>query len=316
MAYRLKPGRLISQSAREIGIEQIDRVLAGFSGKTGRGAAVHEARKATKRLRALLHLIKPGLSKDAFAASEAQIKQIARSLAGARDAQAMLDTVRKLEEQEGAAGVASVTAAMREHLQAKRAAAERGLDGQAANRLRKQLKDAKAAFASLTLEPDAFEIVATTLAADYLKARRAFKRAYRTGEDEAFHDWRKYVQRHWRQLLLVAPSWPKAIRPHVALARTLSEMLGDDHDLYVLAGLVAQNADALGTRDEVEATISLCHMRQAELRRVAHDLGARLLAEKPGSLARRVTAYWATAENFDDDEMTASRGSNVITLKR
>jgi hypothetical protein len=316
MAYRLKPGRLISQSAREIGAEQIDRVLAGFSDNAGRGAAVHEARKATKRLRALLHLIKPGLPKDAFAATEGQIKQIARALAGARDAQAMLDTVRKLEGHEGAARVAPVTAAMRTHLQAKCAEAERSLDGPAANRLRKQIKDAKAAFASLTLEPDEFEIVATTLAADYRKARRAFKRAYRLGEDEAFHQWRKYVQRHWRQLLLIAQAWPKAIRPHVALARTLSEMLGDDHDLYVLAGLVKENADALGTRDEVEAYLSLCHTRQAELRHAAHDLGTRLLAEKPDSLARRVTAYWATAENFDDDEMSASSKGNVITLKR
>jgi CHAD domain-containing protein len=315
MAYRLKPGRLISQSAQDIGVEQIDRVLAGFSDKTGRGTAVHDARKATKRLRALLHLIKPGLTKGTFAAIEAQIKQIAHALAGARDAQAMLDTVRKLEGHKGAARVKPVTAALRDNLQAKCAEAERGLDGAASNKLRKQLKDAKAAFANLTLEPDEFEIVAATFAADYQKARRAFKHAYRVAEDEAFHDWRKYVQRHWRQLLLVAPSWPKAMRPHVALARTLSEILGEDHDLYVLAGLVKQNADTLGTRDEVEAYISLCHTRQTELRRAAHDLGVRLLAEKPGSLARRVTAYWETAENFDDEASTI-RDSNVITLKR
>lgn len=315
MAYRLKPGRLISQSARDIGIEQIDRVLAGFAAKTGRAAAIHEARKATKRLRALLRLIKPGLPKGAFAESEAQIKQIARVLAGARDAQAMLDTVRKLEGHDVAATVVPVSVAVRAHLQAKCAEAESGLDGAAANRLRRQLKDARASFASLNLEPNGFEIVAATLAADYRRARRAFKHAYRSGMDEAFHDWRKYVQRHWRQLLLVAPSWPKAIRPHIALARTLSEILGDDHDLYVLAGLLKENADALGTHDEVEAYLSLCQTRQAELRRAAHDLGARLLAEKPSSLARRVTTYWETAENFDD-EASNIRDNNVIILKR
>lgn len=316
MAYRLKPGRQISRSVRAIGTDQIDRVLAKFSAKNGRGTAVHDARKAMKRLRALLHLIKPAMAKGAFASNEARIKMIARSLSGARDAQAMLETVHKLETLDGAANVAPVSAALRAHLQAKCAEAERGLDGSGANQLRKLLKEAKGSFAQLSLEQDEFAVVAATLEKDYRKARHAFSRAYRLGEDEAFHEWRKYVQRHWRQLLLVAPSWPKAIRPHVALARNLSEILGEDHDLSVLAGIVKTQGDELGASDAIEAYLSLCRTRQAELRKIAHDLGARLLAEKPGSLSRRISAYWATAETFDDEEASAGHGGNVIALNR
>jgi CHAD domain-containing protein len=317
MGYRLKPGRRISHSVRAIGTEQIDRVLSKFSAKNGKGTAVHEARKAMKRLRALLHLIKPAMPKGAFAANEARVKMIARSLSGARDAQAMLDTVCKLECHEAARTVAPVSAALRAYLEAKRSEAERGLNGSGANPLRKLLKEAKSSFAALSLEPDAFAVVAATLENDYRKARHAFRRAYRLGEDEAFHEWRKYIQRHWRQLLLVAPSWPKAIRPHIALARDLSENLGEDHDLSVLAGLVNAQADHLGNRDQVEAYLSLCQKRQGELRKIAQDWGARLLAEKPGSLSRRVSAYWATAENFKDEEgPSADRSGNVITLNR
>jgi hypothetical protein len=316
MAYRLKPGRQISHSVREIGTDQIDRVLAGFSSKTGRGTAVHEARKSMKRLRALLHLIKPAMPKGAFAANEARVKKIARSLSGARDAQAMLETVRKLEAQDGAANVAPVSAALRAHLEARRAEAERGLNGSGANQVRKQLKEARSAFAELTLEDDEFAVVTATLEKDYRKARQSFSQAYSVSEDEAFHEWRKYVQRHWRQLLLVAPSWPKAIRPHIALARTLSEILGEDHDLSVLAGLASAQADQLGSRDDVDAYLSLCRKRQTELRKVAHDLGARLLAEKPSSLSRRISAYWATAEHFKDEEPSTDRSGNVIALNR
>ena len=316
MTYRLKPGRQISHSVREIGTEQIDRVLAKFSGKNGKGAAVHEARKAMKRLRALLHLIKPAMPKDSFAANEARVKMIARSLSGARDAQAMLEAVGKLEAQDGGPKVAAVSKALRAHLQDKCDQAERGLNGSGATQLRKLLKEARSSFARLSLDQDEFAVVATTLEKDYRKARHAFSRAYRLAEDEEFHEWRKYVQRHWRQLLLVAPSWPKAIRPHVALARNLSEILGDDHDLSVLAGIVTAQADELGTRTAVEAYLSRCRSRQAELREVAHDLGTRLLAEKPGSLARRVSAYWATAETFDDEDTATDRRGNVITLNR
>jgi hypothetical protein len=256
------------------------------------------------------------MPKGSFAENEARVKTIARSLSGPRDAQAMLETACELEEHDAAAKVATVAAALRGHLQAKCTEAERGLDGPGTNQLRKLLKEAKASFAELTLEPDTFAVVAATLETDYRKARRAFARAYRLDEDEEYHEWRKYVQRHWRQLSLVAPSWPRAIRPHVVLARKLSEVLGDDHDLSVLAGIVMMQGDELGTADAVEAYLSLCRTRQIELRRSAHDLGARLLAEKPGSLARRISAYWATAENFDDEDASANRGSHVITLNR
>ena len=106
------------------------------------------------------------------------------------------------------------------------------------------------------------------------------------------------------------------MRPHVVLARNLSEILGEDHDLSVLGGIVKAQGDELGTSDAIAAYLSLCHSRQAELRHVAHDLGTRLLAEKPGSLARRISAYWATAENFDDEEASAERSGNVIVLSR
>ena len=316
MAYRLKPGRQISPSVRDVGRDQIDRVLAQFSSKTSRGTAVHEARKSMKRLRALLHLVKPAMPKGSFAVSEARLKKIGRSLSGARDAQAMLETVRKLEAHDGSAKVKQVTAALRAKLQAECAEAEHGLTGAGIKQLRKLLNEAKAGFAEMSLEPDDFSVVAVTLERDYRKARHAFSQAYRLRTDEAFHDWRKRVQRHWRQLLLVTPSWPKAIRPHAALARNVSEALGEDHDLAVLAARVKAEADQLGDRNQIEAYIALCRTRQAELRRIAHELGTRLLSEKPGSLARRVSAYWATAETVDEETPSVDLSGNVIALIR
>ena len=144
MAYRLKPGQQIGQSVRDVGTEQIDRVLSKFSSKDSRATAVHEARKSMKRLRALLHLIKPAMPKGAFAESEARVKRIARRLSGARDAQAQLETVRKLEAQEGAAEVAAVAdAPAGPALRAECTEAERSLNGAGANQLRKLLKEAR-----------------------------------------------------------------------------------------------------------------------------------------------------------------------------
>jgi hypothetical protein len=212
MAYRFGPGQPISQNAREAGTEQIDRVLAHFS-NGGKGNAVHESRKAIKRLRALLRLIKPGMSKADFRRDEARLKEIARLLSGVRDMQAMIETAAKLEAYDQAVGAGPVGAAIKARLGQECAEAEKRLKGGAIGRARKLLAEARKAFAGLTLEDDDFAVIAKTLESDYRKARRGFASAYRLGKDEAFHEWRKHVQRHWRQLVLVAPSWPKALRP-------------------------------------------------------------------------------------------------------
>jgi CHAD domain-containing protein len=317
MAYRFGPGEPISQSAREVGTEQIDRVLAQFSDKSSsksKDNAVHESRKAIKRLRALLRLIKAGMSKSAFRRDEARLKAIARALSGVRDIQAMLETVAKLEAYDAAIGAGPVGSALKASLEAERVAAEQRLNGGSIKQARKLLAEARKAFARLTLDEDDFYILATTLERDYRKARHGFWHAYHSGKDEAFHDWRKHVQRHWRQLILVGPSWPKALRPHIALARDLSEILGEDHDLFVLAERAKADAKALGTPAQLRAYLKLCHRRQAELRSLAQPLGARLLAEKPSSFSARLTAYWQTAPrlaNFDED---AGIGGNVIAL--
>lgn len=318
MAYRLTPGQPISDSVRQIGTDQIDRVLAGFSPKSRNGNAVHEARKAMKRLRALLHLVRPAMRKEDFRREEARVKQIGRSLAGVRDIQAMLETIAKLEAYDEPDGQGPVAAELRTRFEARRAAAEKGLNGSGATQARKLLREARRGFSELELQNDDFAVVAATLEADYRKARRSYAHAYRCGEDEAFHDWRKYVQRHWRQLLLVAPAWPKALRPHIALARTLSDVLGEDHDLFILAGLVRAEDKPLGKAADVEAFLALCRARQEALRDIAREMGARLLAEKPSSLSARLKVYWATASRIDKQLLAGDddAADNVIVLPR
>jgi CHAD domain-containing protein len=318
MTFRLEPGLAITQSVRQAGTEQIDRALSKLAGKAKKGNAVHETRKAIKRLRALLHLIKPAMRKADFRIGDARLKQIAKSLSGVREIQAMIETVAKLDAYDEQVGRGPVASQLRAHLEEMRDAAETSPNGSGAERARKLLKQARHAFDKIELESDDFAVLAKTVERDYRKARDAYKRAYELGEDEAFHDWRKYVQRHWRQLLLVAPGWPKALRPHIALARDLSEILGEDHDLYILSQFVEQKAASFGSPGDVEAFLALCGQRQQELRILAQDMGARLFAEKPSSLALRLTVYWMTVppasgketETVEEDD----EPSNIIPL--
>lgn len=306
MSYRLDPREIVSAGVKRIGMEQIDRVLAQFSAKTKhRNNAIHEARKAIKRLRALLTLIRPAIGKAAAKREEERLRNVARSLSGARDVQAMMDAAAKLADFDPEIGGGAVAQQLRAHLEEQRLTADKALSGRVAAKAKKALKEARDSFAALEFEEDGFGPVAFALERNFRKARQYYQQAYRSGEDEAFHDWRKFVQRYWRHLQLISPCWPKGIQPHIVLASELSELLGDDHDISVLIGLVRSNADRLGDAETIEAYCETCRRRQGELRLAAADCGARLFAEKPSALVARLRSYWRTAQRRDKGNVPA-----------
>ncbi len=317
MAFRFLPGQNIRDNVKQVATEQIDRALARLSGKGKNGNAVHETRKALKRLRSLLHLIKPAMRKSDFQRDESRLKLIARSLSGVRDIQAMIETLAKLEVYDEVFGKGGFAQDIRSDLEARRNQAEKALNGAQAVKARKLLKEARKDFEEIVIEHDDFKDLAITIERDYRKAKLAFQHAYECREDEAFHDWRKYVQRHWRQVLLVVPCWPRALRPHTALARELSEVLGEDHDIYMLAKFLETQETSLGGRRDRDDFFALCAKRQNELRDLAHDMGLRLFSEKPSSLAARLIAYWDTASRLEAPEPTEQKdgAGNVVRLK-
>ncbi len=299
MAFQFDPTESVTANVRRLGARQIDLALKRLSAGSKQARAVHETRKATKRLRALLHLVKPALAEDDFKRESARLKRIARSLSGVRDIQAMLECIAKLEAASPDAAQHPVGQALHGYLKAKRKDAESRMQNGADRMLHKQLGAARRTFKSLELDDAGFGMMADTIRRDYRNARRAFRSAYESGEDEDFHEWRKYVQRHWRQLLLIEPGWPAALRPQIMLVRDLSETLGDDHDLFVLAGHIREAGRELAPQDDVETYLAMCRKRQDALRVSARLMGERLFSERPSSFAARIAAYWRTQPELE-----------------
>ena len=72
-------------------------------------ASIHDARRCLKRLRALLHLVRPGLDKDAYRREAEQLAAIGKLLSRARDRYVMQQTLAKLETQPGSLPKATAT---------------------------------------------------------------------------------------------------------------------------------------------------------------------------------------------------------------
>jgi len=290
MAFRFKLGESFEEGFRRIALEQIDQATAQLSQDGQQAVAVHETRKALKRLRALLRLMRPAIGNDAFKSENAQLRDIGLSLSGARDRHVLLETASKLAAA-GRLGRRGVAESLQQAIQAANGAGEPLSFGGAAQRL----GEARKRLAKLTVEGSGFDVVGEGLEMSYREARRAFHHAYEEPSDEAFHEWRKGAQRHWRQMGLLSRAWTDCLEARAREARELSQLLGDDHDLAILSAFVHDDS-ATGLREEAAAVIeTAARRRQQELRTAARPRGDRLFVAGAKRLRRDVAVYWDAA---------------------
>lgn len=297
MAYRFKLDDPIEKGFRRIAREQIDRALSELSPLEVGPGGVHQCRKALKRLRALLALVAPAIGDKAAKRHHDALRNTARLLAAPRENVVLLDTIAKVTAAADPSDRPSLQP-LRDEFARRSAELSRPLDGETAQQARIWLVKESKRLSKTRFKHRGFDALA--LEAAYQAGRRALKRAYAKPSDEAFHDLRKAVQLHWRHMALLSRAWPEVFEARVAAARELSQILGDDHDLAMLAGAVAADATA---SDQIKAVAErVCRSEQQKLREAAEHRLLRLYTEPPGAFRRRIAAYWLTGRHIHPAE--------------
>ena len=296
MTYRFKLQEPIAEGVRRIGLEQIDIAAAKLGSKDDIPAAIHDARRCLKRLRALLRLIRPGLTDTVYRRETERLAGTGKLLSGARDLFVMQQTLAKLEDRFGAMPDGG-TERLRKLLAQGHARSRRsGADARRQALLR--LDQARRLFTGRAAGKIELEHVVDGLEAAYRKARKAFRHAYKEPSDETFHAWRKKVQLHWRHMSLLSRGWPEAMSARAGEAKELSRLLGEDHDYSVLLAFAGEPGASRLEPGDLEALAERCRACQADLRAQAKPRGERLFAERPDDLKERVTLYWTSASSL------------------
>jgi CHAD domain-containing protein len=283
-AYGLERDEPLPDEIARVARGRIDHALDELGGKTGSSPvdAVHEARKDMKKLRALLRLARGELGEPTFKRENACFRDAARELAGIRDADVMLETLASLDLPPGMGWE------LRKEIQARRVADGDAGREAAARRVEAILTEARKRVDEWPLERDSFAALAYGLERTYRRGRRDFKAVRAEPETAALHEWRKRVKDLWYHHRLLRSLWPPVMAAAGDEAHALSDRLGEDHDLAVLAHWAREHADP-GPElfDAVES-------RRAELQAAAVALGHRLYAEKPSAYVRRLGRLWET----------------------
>ena len=126
----------------------------------------------------------------------------------------------------------------------------------------------------------------------YRQGRRRARAAEEKPTTDSLHEWRKRVKDLWYHQQLLASAWPELLEPAADEAHRLSELLGKDHDLAVLADAVDLNADVLPEAEDRARLHREIAARREALQKKAFKLGRRVYAERPKAFRRRLRAYF------------------------
>lgn len=192
---------------------------------------VHQVRKSIKLLRAWLRLVRPSLGEH-YTLLDLLLGDAAKALSAARDAQVSRQTLLRLRRQRVID--APTYAVLREALPQGRVPS-----AEAVIAARRRLQVAALYVDSATL-PDASAVLVKRWKRQLERCERLGKHLDkhldkpRHADAHALHRWRRQLKYLLNQSLLLAPLHPAAADMEAPL-KSLTDLLGEHHDLHVLA---------------------------------------------------------------------------------
>lgn len=288
--YRLRPGETPSGGIGRIVRGQLDHTIGLLESPPngdGGAEAIHEARKALKRLRALVRVSRRLLGDQRYRHENQILRDAGRELSDTRDAQVLLETLDALRERFADELPDGAWSRPRESLAsaADNAAAE---GPNAAAGVLGALSDTRVRVATWELpRKGGPESLAAGFARVYRRGQRALRKTETEQSAEHLHELRKRAKDLWHAAQLLRSVSPGRMKKLARKAHHLSDLLGDDHDLSVLAEYV-QTHPELMEPPEHELLLALIGRRQQELRREALERAARLYRRKPRKVLRKL----------------------------
>ena len=324
-------------------------LLAGAGATLAAATSVHETRKALKRLRALIGLLRAELGERQFAREDALLRDAGMRLAGARDAEVLVATLDELvSANPGKLAARRGMGKLRRQLVAERDRATEGArdDAWARAQVVGELRALRVRVEAWSLaDREGIDSVEDGLRRIYRQGARRHRRAARAGagNGRAMHRWRKRVKdlryaavmldrrdpNSAKRLTAGAGSGRRSgheragaghIRGLARLADELGELLGEEHDLALLAArLRATGKRGPDPRLKVPAStrkvlLKLIARRRRRLRERALKKGRRLYRRTPGAFVRRFGDAYADASLAWSSQPTVRTVSTRLPL--
>ena len=285
VSFSLGVGESTGAGLHRIPVEQVDLGTWHLERAQLSDIHVHEVRKATKRVRGVLRMLRDEIESRDYIRLNAEVRDLARELSQIRSAVVQVELLESLVAEDDKLTIET-----------------HGLHRQlldAADKQRQGLDDSEVdvlilRFAAVRSGIDKIEFHDDTTASlggirrTYRRGRRSMTRAYAVPTVESFHLWRKQVKYLRHQMEILQSVGTPTIPDLVADLEEIGEGLGGDHDLADLgktADTVAVGTLSFSTRQQLKGVIDA---RRSGLELWLKPIAMRVYGVNPGVFAEHV----------------------------
>jgi len=258
---------------------------------------IHDVRTSLKKIRAYLLLLKTELDEDIYKYENKSIRAEGKQIAELRDSYVVIMTLEKLtaiyQYQLRNNTVAAIQKILASGYEEKR---QQVLEQEKLKNLAERLLVIKNRINDWNLQKND-----DTLAFDRLKdcyekgaGQKAAATASRTDDD--LHNWRKNVKHLWYQVRVFEPFRLEILTGYAESLHSLSDYLGEDHDMAVLNGILLEQG-GIHNKHELKVLQSCINMERDKLQVGAFMLARSIYAESPVEFKDRIFGYWNNRGN-------------------
>lgn len=296
MSLTLGQHESVRAATRRVLRKRIERTVALIEHRptSDRGEEVHEARKQIKQARALLKLLRTGARHRMCSRIDRRLRKVARALSGIRDATVLLQRLSEMQRR-AALSHASV-ARLRVALEICQERAYAGSLATPAHRARlvDSLRDAQKQIARLPAAHKGWTTIGTGLRNVYKAARVEAAVAVQRGvtDDAALHEARKRAKDLLHALEFLRKLRPGSLHGRIRALHHLTDLLGKDHDLAVLAACLQGPLHGQLTSEELPRILSAIHKTRRYLQRTACIVSKNVYVSSEAAFVKTMHRYW------------------------
>jgi CHAD domain-containing protein len=248
---------------------------------------VHAARKAVKKARATLRLLRPAMNDADYRKENAALLEAGQRLSPLRDAISLIDVFNALVSRYATELRGVELAPLHRWLLAKHTHARHALlDAPEELRLcADALEGCRDRMRRSNLAHAGHATTIEGLRRIYRKGRKALARARHAQTSEVLHEWRKQVKYLFNAMASLSGSRAHDSRKALKRAERVANWLGDDHDLAMLHNAIRDSAIDTGVAAILNGLVTV---RRAKLQARAFHDGRKLFARKPRRFVTRI----------------------------
>jgi CHAD domain-containing protein len=297
MAYRLEADELVSEGIRRLILECVDQAIDDLTHpEKDQNEAIHDTRKLCKRIRAAFRLIRGEIGGNLYQQLDVRFRDVSRLLSSARDSWVMIETFDRLVDWDALELPDNIFADIRpllvERDRANRILALRG--GETILQVVRTFREARPLIENITLQRDEFFAICWGIRRVYARGRKGMESARAQATPENYHEWRKRAKYLWHHIEILVNLWPALLTVLADELHSLSDFLGESHDLSELRCVVTGEFQGLVREKGINTLVARIDQKRSALDTEAQLLGQRIFADPPKVYVRRLGSYWET----------------------